>query len=232
MLNKIRTELMKYVAVLFFILCHFSAISQDSLIVKEACIKLKSKEKLQLSILQDYFLEFSNTEEYSNSLSKFRDMNNFFYKLSRELIRNCPQPDLVEFPIVGQRVIDIEALLSKIEIDSLKTLTSKLLLTENVNLIIVTIDDYYPSTTIKDFARKKLSQWNDTHEPEKGDVLLVISTSNRSLYLSTTQISTSYLDDKSCEEIIEKITPYLKRYDFFRALITGVEGVSEKLKYK
>ena len=221
---------MKYIPLFFLLLSQFSAISQDSLIVKGACQKLISKEKLQPEILQDYFLTFSKTEEFSKSLSKGRDMNNFFYKLSRELIRNCPQPDLVEFPIKGQRVIDIEALLTKKEADSLKALTSQLLWSENVNLIIVTIDDYFPSSTIKDFSQKKLYQWIDSKEPEKGNVLLVISTSNRSLNISTTQISKTYLDNKSCEEIIEKIIPYLKMNDIFRAIITGVNGVKEKLK--
>ncbi len=50
------------------------------------------------------------------------------------------------------------------------------------------------------------------------------------LNISRTQIPKTYLDNKSCEEIIEKIIPYLKKNDIFGAIITGINGVKEKLK--
>jgi len=208
---------------------------QDSTFVQETC-NLIAKEanqdsNSQLKIIQNQAIKYVTSSSIINSANKneTQDTYRLFYKLSRELVRNCPNYTLGVFPIRANRVVDLEDKFTKLETDSLKNFSLHLWKKNKVYLFIVTIDDYYPDKTIEEFAKKKRDYWGMGHNAEKGGVLVALSFSNREVMISTSEVAMKYLTDQECGDVIQLMTPEFKKDNYFKGVIAGLNGIIERL---
>ncbi|POY38368.1 hypothetical protein C3K47_02930 [Solitalea longa] len=208
---------------------------QDSFFVSETCKQiqaLKNKDDVeeQLKIFRQQS-EKHGPDQLKNALEKghVKSPFIFYYKFTRDLDKSCSNYKLGIFPIKALHVIDIENKLTKVETDSLKSLVSEIGKEKKVYLLVTTIDDYYPDTTIKEFCQRNINSWGNGRYFEKDNILIAISLKNRDIYICTTSISMKHLTNEECIEVIQTIKPYLKNNELYNGLANGLIAIKEKL---
>lgn len=92
----------------------------------------------------------------------------------------------------------------------------------------MTIDDYFPYKTIKDFADKYRINWSSKTAFTNGTLFIVVSFTKREIRLSTNEIAMKYLTDKECTEIIELMKPDFKQNKYFEGLVEGINQIRIK----
>jgi hypothetical protein len=215
------------------ILTTISVQGQDSTLVKEFCNNLT---------------QFSQTNDINSQLSRIADISErytqgnptmgdnplqdrirFQYRLMRALKRDCPSYSIDRVRLIPKSVLDLEDKLTKQEIDSLTTLTSQIKQKNKAYLYVVTVDDFYPDSTIIDFSNRYRDYWGPQAPPEKGVVLIVFTITQRQLRISTGEISMQYLTDDESSEVIKLMIPYLKDDKYFEGLVTGLLEIQSRL---
>jgi hypothetical protein len=223
------------IKVLFFILMTVTIVeAQDSIFVKEFCENLvrsvdgrdvvdgvrESNEIIDRYIARDSVRFFE----------AFDDPNRFQYRLWRELMKNCPNFKPERIRIFHPRlVLDFERILATSEVDSLSILISKLNDEKNVYLYIVTIDDYYPDSSITDFSNRYREYWVPRKPSEKGEVVIVLSKNRRGIRVSTGDSSMIHLTDEECSAANQRMIPHFKSGNFFDGLVAGVLAIGSML---
>ena len=206
---------------------------QDSLLVKETCKKineLKNPDDLmeQASIVSGQLMTYLPTIENTPKEERVKAVYTFQYKLHRELKRTCPKYLIDHGPKVGHRVIDFEDKFTRSEIDSLTNLCADLSST-GVFVYVVTIDDYFPDANITDFSNRNREYWGQRASFEKGNVMILISTSQRQIRVSTGDVSMKYLSDEECSKINKVIIPYFKEGKYFKGIQKGLDEMKKSL---
>lgn len=220
-------------AIVLMLLAIISVRGQDSTLVREYCNKLG-----QLS-------ETSNIESFVPGIDemtvKYLERNpiigdnpiqeviRFQYRLMRELKRGCPSYVSDRIRLIPKSVIDLESKLTKQQIDSLGMLTAQIERDKKVHLYVVTIDDFFPDTTITDFANRYREFWAPSTSLEKGVVLIVFSNAQRKVRISTGDISMTYLTDEECSEVNKVMIPYFRSNKYFYGLVEGLIAIKSRL---
>ena len=158
-----------------------------------------------------------------------QDVIRFQYRLMRELKRSCPNYTSDRVRLIPKPVFDLENKLTKQQIDSLGTLTAQIRQDKKVHLYVVTVDDFYPDTTITDFANRYREFWAPRTNLEKGVVLVVFSTTQRQVRISTGDISMTYLTDEECSEVNKVMIPHFRNNKYFDGLINGLVAIKSRL---
>ncbi len=220
---------------LIILLVTMRVYGQDSPFVQETCELIKKAKNKnansQFKIIESqtikYFSSSSIIETGNNN--KAQEAYRYYYKLSRELMRSCPNYTLGVFPISANRVVDLEGKFTKEQIDALKNFSLELSDQKNVNLFIVTIDDYYPQGSIEEFAKKKRDDWSMGRNVEKGGVLMALSFNKKQVIISTSEEAMKHLTDKECRDVIKMITPEFNNGNYFKGVLNGLNGIKERL---
>jgi hypothetical protein len=218
---------------ILILLATISVQGQDSTLVKEFCNNLT---------------QFSKSDDINSQLSRIADMSEkymqrnpstgdnplqnrirFQYRLMRALKRDCPSYSIDRVRLTPKAVLDLEDKLSKQEIDSLTTLTTLIKQKSKAYLYVVTVDDFYPDSTLVDFSNRYREFWGPRVPPEKGVVQIVFSITQRQLRISTGDISMQYLTDDESSEVIKLMIPYLKDDKYFEGLVTGLLEIQTRL---
>lgn len=219
--------------IILVLLTTISVTGQDSTLVSEYCNKLG-----QLSATTDIDSLVSGIDEMMVSYmdrnpitgdNPLQDGIRFRYRLMRELKRSCPSYTSDRVRLIPKPVFDLENKLTNQQIDSLGTLIAKIKQDKNVYLYVVTVDDFYPDTTITDFANRYREFWVPRTNLEKGVVLVVFSTAQRQVRISTSDISMTYLTDKECSEVNIVIIPNFKNNKYFDGLVEGLIAIKSRL---
>jgi hypothetical protein len=221
------------ITIIIIFLTTISVSGQDSTLVREFCNSLRPT-----SDIAD--LESQVTESF-HVIRRYLERNpfagdnpiqeglRFQYRLGRELKKNCPNYTSEQLRMTPMPVIDLENRLTTRQIDSLSILMEQVNTEKDVYLYIVTIDDFYPDSTITDFSNRYREFWVPQTEPKKGVVLIVFSATQRQVRVSTGDASMSYLTDKECDDVIRVMTPYFKTEKYLEGLTNGVIAIKSKL---
>lgn len=206
---------------------------QDSTLVREFCNSIRHSVQAndinsQLSGLADMVERYVERNPVTGD-NPVQDRIRFQYRLMRELKRSCPNYSGDRVRLIPNSVLDLENKLSKQEIDSLSTLTSQINTKSKVYLYIVTVDDFYPDSTIISFSNRYRDFWGPREAPEKGVVSIVFSTTQRQLRISTGDVSMQHLTDEESSEVIKLMIPYLRDGKYFNGLVTGLLEIKSRL---
>jgi hypothetical protein len=183
-------------AIVLILMSAISVEAQDSVFVKEFCDNFSqftgeaSDREMDLQEMEG-MVERYMARDSVNFSHAFQDPFRFQYRLMRELMKSCPiyknKADRIRlFP---QLIFDLEGILTKQQIDTLKILTTKVNKENMVHIYIVTIDDFYPDSTVTDFSNRYRQFWAPRTTPEKGVILIVFSRIQREVRISTDDIS-------------------------------------------
>ncbi|HEU5291723.1 MAG TPA: TPM domain-containing protein [Cyclobacteriaceae bacterium] len=153
----------------------------------------------------------------------------FQYRLDRELKRTCPNYPNGRVRLLPKLVYDLEDKLKKQQIDSLDILTALVNKDKGAYLYIVTIDEFFPESTITDFSNRYRDYWVPKTLPEKGAILIVVSVTQRQVRISTGDKSMTHLTDKECDEVIKVMIQHFKLDKYFDGLVDGVKAIKSKL---
>jgi uncharacterized membrane protein YgcG len=93
----------------------------------------------------------------------------------------------------------------------------------------VTVDEFYPDSTIIDFSNRYRDYWTLRTIPMNGAILVVVSVTQRQVRISTGDISMTYLTDKECDEVIKVMIPHFKLDKHFDGLLDGVKAIKSRL---
>lgn len=126
-------------------------------------------------------------------------------------------------------MIDLENKLTIVQIDSLSVLIEEINKKNDVYLYIVTIDSFYPDSTIVDFSNRYREFWAPQETPQKGIILMIFSTTQRQVRISTGDVSMTYLTDIECDDVIRGMTPYFKKGKYLEGLTNGLLAIEIRL---
>lgn len=155
----------------------------------------------------------------------------FHYRLDVELSKTCPVLHPLDrvFLVPREPVFDLEHRLAEQEVDSLSSMISGINGDHEVYVYIVTVPNYYPDSTIEDFARRYCDYWALPVSPRKGVVMIVFSAAQRGVRVETDDISKGYLTDDECRQVIQVMTPHFKIGEYFQGLADGLEAIGKRL---
>ena len=221
------------VTILLIFLTTITVNGQDSTLVREICNTFSQKSDTT-GIEQQVLGSFDIIKRYleRNPLTGDNPVQEgirFQYRLARELKRSCPNYLSERVRMIPKPVFDLENKLTKRQIDSLSLLTEQVNKEKHVHLYIVTIDDFYHDMTITDFSNCYREFWAPRTEPKKGVVLIVFSSTQREVRISTGDISMTYLTDKECDDVIKVMTPHFKTGKYLEGLMNGVLAIKSRL---
>ncbi len=131
--------------------------------------------------------------------------------------------------MVPHSVFDLENILTEQQIDSLSAMTSEINRDKESYVYVVTIDNFYPDSSIIDFSNRYRDFWAPRVAPKKGTVLTVISIGQRKIRISTGDSSMTYLTDEECSEVIKIMVPYFKEGNHFEGLMNGLQAIKNRL---
>lgn len=220
-------------AIVLIFLTAISVYGQDSILVREFCSKLG-----QLSETNDINDQISDIEDMTRKYlernplkgdNPTQDGIRFQYRLMIALKKGCPGYSLDRVRLIPKAVIDLENRFSNKQIDSLSMLTSQIKREEGVHLYVVTIDDFFPDSTITEFANRYREFWAPRTTPEKGVVLIVISVTKGEVRVSTGSISMTHLTDKECDDVIKVMVTHFKSKRYFDGLTNGLLAIKSRL---
>jgi len=220
-------------AIVLVLLTTISVTGQDSTLVREYCNKLG-----QLSETTDIESHISGIDEMTRRYLERNPMTGdnrlqegirLQYRLMRELKRNCQNYTTDRVTLIPKAVLDLENKFSKKQIDSLSILTEQIKRDKSIYLYIVSIDNFYPDSTITDFANRYRDFWAPQTNPEKGVVLVVFSTTQRKIRISTGDISMTFLTDAECSEVNKVIIPHFKNNNYFDGMVDGLLAIKSRL---
>lgn len=221
------------VTILFIFLTTISVSGQDSTLVREFCnslVQISDTADIESQVIGSFdvikrYLE-RNPLTGDNPLQEGVRLQ---YRLGRELKRSCPSYISERVRMIPKPVFDLENKLTTRQIDSLSILTEQVNKEKEVYLYIITIDDFYPDSTIADFSNRYREFWAPQTEPKKGVVLIVFSSTQRQVRISTGDVSMTYLNDKECDDVIRIMTPHFKARQYLEGLTNGVLAIKSRL---
>jgi hypothetical protein len=204
--------------------------------VSETCKKINEFKMLdgwdaqeaQLKVVSAVMMERSAKIAEIPRERRVKEFYTFQYKLYRELKRTCPSFKLDRTKIL-QRVIDLDDKFTRPQIDSIESICVELSKSKNIYVYIVTIDNYFPDSTITDFSNRNREYWGQRGSYEKGNVMLSFNTSKKQMRVSTSDVSMKYLSDEKCTEINKSIRTYFKKEDYFNGILKGLSLLKESL---
>jgi hypothetical protein len=225
--------MIKVILLIFLTTISMSVQGQDSTLVREFCNSIgkvtdtrdMNAQVSKLAHMVEKYLEGNPmTGDYQH-----QDAIRFQYRLMRELMKSCPNYPVDRVRLSAQSVFDIENKLTKQQIDSLRIITSQIAWDKQVYVYFVTIDEFYPDSTITDFSNRYRDFWAPRTTPEHGVVLVVFSSSQRQVRISTGDISMTHLTDDECSEVNEVMISHFKKEKYFEGFVEGLLAIESRL---
>lgn len=214
-------------ALILVLLATISAQAQDSAFVRKFCNRIKQTSgDIDFNALEKDIVEYSERNSMDGSIQGgFR----FQYRLNREIHKTCPEYASERVRLIPMPVFDLENDLIQQKIDSLGILASQIGKEKKAYVYIVTIDDFYPDSTIEDFARRYRDFWASLTPEKKSVIMVVVSITQRKIRIATSDVAMNYLTDLECTEVNEIIIKYLKEGKIYNGLVAGLLGIKDRL---
>ena len=194
---------------------------------KSDSIALRQAE-IYSNFIGQYYL--NNTQRHlKNSQS---DLNSLNYKLTRELNKNCNSFNIQNsFILPFSNLIEIDSIFSEQQSQKINEVAKDIRIKNRMQIVILSIDEIYPSENIFDFSRAKISDWNIGGVLEKSGLIIVFSRKLKLLRISTTEIAKRYISDKECEKIVSEIMiPNFKNGNYYEGIVNSLYEIYELTK--
>lgn len=221
------------VTILLILFTRVSVSGQDSTLVRQVCNtfdQISDSNTIEQGVLKSFDIIRSYLERHPlTGDNPLQEGSRFQYRLARELIRSCPNYPSERARMVPNPVFDLENKLTIVQIDSLSVLIEEINKKNDVYLYIVTIDSFYPDSTIVDFSNRYREFWAPQETPQKGIILMIFSTTQRQVRISTGDVSMTYLTDIECDDVIRGMTPYFKKGKYLEGLTNGLLAIEIRL---
>lgn len=127
----------------------------------------------------------------------------------------------------NQKVYDFAKLLTEEEVLYLERMSDRFSQKRKVDIIVLTTSDTEGKDVVQymeDFYDKKALGYD---KPHGNTAVLTLDMENKEVYIAGFYKGKEYLDDSRCELIRIKITPYLSKGDYYKAIYNFI-----KLSYK
>lgn len=214
-------------ALILILLATISAQAQDSTFVRKFCNRIKQTSgDIDFNALEKDIVEYSERNSMDGSV---QGVFRFQYRLNREIHKTCPEYASERVRLVPKPVFDLENDLIQQKIDSLGILASQIGKEKKAYVYIVTIDDFYPDSTIEDFAGRYRDFWASLTPKKKSVIMVVVSITQRKIRIATSDVAMNYLTDLECTEVNEIIIKYLKEDKIYEGLVAGLLGIKDRL---
>ncbi len=189
--------------------------------------KMASQFNIQYDVLK------SHPDLFSGDTTKtgLKRINEFLLDLIQQLSRSCPVYKLEQTFLTGETsVLDLEELFSAGQIDSLQTEVAKLRKNKDFGLLIVSVDDLYPYTNIKDYAIGQGYVWSIGSGLSKGGIVVVFSKKLKKVRISTSSLSKQFLPDEEAQKLIDEVLlSKFPRGQYYEAIIDLVKQLEVQL---
>jgi hypothetical protein len=225
---------MKSVVIFLIFISPNLCFAQDSLLIAEVCDRIGqdstgSKEN-QLKV---FFEEIENhIPEMVEPLPKggiLQGLCRYQFRLSQGLTRHCKAFLLDPVISTNYRVVDIESLFDKSEIDTLQSILNSIKKEKELSVHLVTVDDFFPEPSIDSFSIKHIRSLLISRHYDKGTVLVVISKTNRQVRTSTDWVGQTFLTDNECKAINQSMIPFFKREEYLEGVKIGLVELIKRI---
>lgn len=190
-------------------------------------------------------IELSQARIYSNILTKeilklgiknikklSHDYNALNYKVLRDLNKNCKIFEIRNLSIPSlSNLVEVDSIFSIEQNKKIKKLAKEIRTKNRMEILILSIDDLYPDSDIRNFSNNKLMEWKIGENFEKGGTIIVFSKKLRKVAISTTEIAMKFLTNKDCDNLIAQIMiPNFKNDDYYKGIYTSLTEIENLLK--
>jgi len=194
---------------------------------KSDTIALKQAE-IYSNFIGIYYL--NNTQRQIKNWQS--DLNSVNYKLTRELNKTCESFKIKNsFILPFSNLVEIDSIFSEQQSKRINEIAKDIRIKSQMEIVILSIDELYPSENILDFSITKLDDWNIGGVLEKSGLIIVFSQKLRLLRISTTEIAKRYLSDIECEKIVSDIMiPNFKNGNYYEGIVNSLYEIKELIK--
>ncbi|MGH2666641.1 TPM domain-containing protein [Flavobacterium sp.] len=228
---------MKNIKFLILLYLVFVNINSNAQTITDLSIKICDSIKTHKYVESDT-IELKQAEIYSKLLSEYllkkepkaksfkNDYNSLNYKLTRELNKTCETYKFKNSVLLPfSNLVEIDSLFSNEQSENINKIAKEIRNKNQIQIVILSIDELYPSENIDEFSFNKLIDWKVGGVYEKSGVIIVFSKKLRLARISTTYISKKYLTDESCDKIMHEIMiPNFKNENYY-------DGIYKSLVY-
>lgn len=205
------------------------------------CDSIKSYKYLENDMPEDIQAQiiFPFIKEYflaTNSEGKdFKEeFSAIYYKVHQDLRRNCPEWLREKtFVVPETHLLEVTTLFTNSQRDSIKALAGKIRVDNKLNILVVSIDDFYPYQDLQDFAEKTVHSYSMPGYADKTGILIVVSKKQRAVRISTSFVSKKYISDAQAAAMIDEILlPNFRKSNYFEGVYRTMEKIRELIKDK
>lgn len=231
-------KLLKF-TVLLYLLTAFSAEAQTiEETSRKICDSIKSykyqendmPEDIQAQIIfpfiKEYFLATNSDEKDFKE-----EFSAIYYKVHQDLRRNCPEWLREKtFVVPETHLLEVAPLFTDSQRDSIKELAKQIRVEYKLNILVASIDDFYPYADLQDFAEKTVTLYSMPSEAVKTGILIVVSKKQRAVRISTSYVSKKYINDAQAAQMVAEILlPNFKKSNYFEGIYRTMQKIRESL---
>ena len=211
--------------VLLFANIAFSYAQDYDQISKEICKSFKKKKPAKNLFDFNKYLN-SEAEDFLAS-----DVNVFQFNLQKSLIKNCTEfPFIENYSLVPfSNVVDLEKVFDREELSNLEVLLIETQAANNLQIFVISTDDYFPNENIIDYSFSILNN-NSSDRFQKGNMIIVFNLKLREVRISTNKISQNIISDDFSQNLIDEvIVPNFKEEKYFEGINEAIVKIKEKI---
>lgn len=223
-----------------FILAGIQAGAQNTVTIsQEICDSIKTINPeskrgdvvLQFNIQQAVLKNYPDLVKTDTSGTSLHNTNKYLHTLVKQTGNIC-KSYVVESKLRSGEVsiIDQENLFSAGQTDTLQLQIEKLRKNKAIGLLIVSVDDIYPYSDLRQFAIGQGYVWSIGSGLSKGGVVVAFSKKLKRVRISTSSLSKKFLPDKDAQSLIDKVLiPKFTRGQYYKAMIELVDKLEKSL---
>ena len=239
-----KTAKMKNIQILLLIFIVFISVKSNGQTISDLSNKICDSVKNHKYIETDT-IELKQAQIYSKLLTAYllnnvktnpknfiTDYNSLNYKLTRELNKTCESYlNKIPYILPFSNLVEIDSVFSIEQRENIVEIAKEIRNKNRMEIVILSIDDLYPSENIDEFSFNKLIDWKIGGVFEKSGVIIVFSKKLRLVRISKTYISKKYLTDESCNKIITEIMiPNFKNDNYYDGIYKSLIEIKSLTK--
>ncbi|MEQ8324358.1 MAG: TPM domain-containing protein [Vicingaceae bacterium] len=193
-------------------------------IQKVAYLPYEEGRKEQRRIYHDELTRYPTLRVDITGLNRPREFNEYNYRINRELLKKC-DGYIDQFSLIPlSKILDLEGLLSESHYDSLEGRIIQFIYAQKLDLVVITIDDFYPHDTFDNYLLEVGKEWNIGGRYQNGGLLLAYSSVTSQIGLYTGKLKTG---GERLVGIESDLNELLEKKDSAFALLRSVEIIDE-----
>ncbi len=193
------------------------------------CRDLKTCDQLQRSIYNDEMLKYPTLVVDITDLNKPHQYNEFNYKVNRELLKSC-KTYTDQFSLLPlSKILDIEGLFNKNQYDSLERIIIEFIHVRKTDLLVISMEDYFPYNSSKEFIDATFDNWNVGKRYANGGIIIFLSKKNNEVWIRGNDESTDIMKAVNLEKVRESTClPAFAKAKYFEAVYLSIRKLNDE----